>query len=101
VAVGHPGGACGRADQGQLSGPVGPGRRRRGPEKAALAVAHSILVIAWQFLPATSPISGRRTPAVVCGLWPRFPPMGDCCQHLGLPSLQADGRLRLEPVRPG
>ena len=58
MAVGRPDGACGRADQGQLSGPEGPGRGRRGPEKAALAVAHSILVIAWQFLTSDQPYLG-------------------------------------------
>jgi hypothetical protein len=48
--------------------PSRPGARAPRSREGGLAVAHSILVIAWQFLPATSPISGRRTPAVVCGL---------------------------------
>lgn len=71
---------------GQLSGPVGPAARAPRSREGGLAVAHSILVIAWQFSqrPALSR-AGEHLPWFAgCGRDSHHP-VGDCWQYLGLP----------------
>jgi transposase len=62
------GGARGRADQGQLPGrPVRPAAGSSGSQEGPLAVAHSILVIAWHLLSRGEPYTDLGADYFWCG----------------------------------